>query len=301
MSDSTVADGAKICVSIAIAYKPSPIGNRIVGAFYALTAIALLWHAITTRRPWTCVLPIGAFASAAGYFIRPKVDPCNFSTGLFIAQQLVILVSPCLFLAFNYMLYKRLMIALDPTLALATNRNVKSPYSFLPPLKVSRIFVWSDCITFILQCSAGGLMAIQSQTLQNVGNYIFLFAVIVQAISYGLFWALAFVAHRRLSGEANSSHQFHATLKTLFICLYFSSFFIMVRSIYRIAEFATGHDGYLITHETFLFILDAAPLILAIGIWAVRWPLRLIDTLGEEHSASLPMAAKLQSSSPIYA
>jgi len=40
--------------------------------------------------------------------------------------------------------------------------------------------------------------------------------------------------------------------------LYFASLFIMVRSIFRVAEYVQGDNGYLLQHEYWLYIFDAA-------------------------------------------
>lgn len=47
---------------------------------------------------------------------------------------------------------------------------------------------------------------------------------------------------------------------------------MQVRSIFRIAEYAQGYDGYLRTHEAFLYLLDSLPLFLAMLAWALLWP-----------------------------
>lgn len=47
---------------------------------------------------------------------------------------------------------------------------------------------------------------------------------------------------------------------------------ILIRSVYRIAEFAQGYDGKLRTTEAYFYALDSLPLFLAIAVWAVVWP-----------------------------
>lgn len=39
--------------------------------------------------------------------------------------------------------------------------------------------------------------------------------------------------------------------------LYFASILIMVRSVFRIAEYSQGNAGYLLSHEALLYCLDA--------------------------------------------
>jgi hypothetical protein len=58
----------------------------------------------------------------------------------------LILLSPCAFLAQNYVLLPRL----------ATKLHCEQ-YLFVKSSIIVRIFVWSDVITFILQAAGGGL------------------------------------------------------------------------------------------------------------------------------------------------
>ncbi|KAF9367760.1 hypothetical protein CPC16_006055, partial [Podila verticillata] len=60
---------------------------------------------------------------------------------------------------------------------------------------------------------------------------------------------------------------------------YVSSLFIIIRSIYRVVEFTQGYQGELISKEIYLFALDAVPLVLAIGVWAINWPTALLDRI----------------------
>jgi hypothetical protein len=72
-----------------------------------------------------------------------------------------ILLSPCAFLAQNYIILPRLATWLDSEDCL-----------FLPSRIIVRLFVWSDVITFWLQGGGGGLTASQSSTMANIGYYV---------------------------------------------------------------------------------------------------------------------------------
>jgi hypothetical protein len=43
---------------------------------------------------------------------------------------------------------------------------------FLKSRIIVRVFVWSDVITFWLQGSGGGMTAVQSSTISNIGYYV---------------------------------------------------------------------------------------------------------------------------------
>jgi len=64
--------------------------------------------------------------------------------------------------------------------------------------------------------------------------------------------------------------------ENLFI-LYISSTFIMVRSIFRIAEYVQGNDGTLLKTETCLYIFDATLMFLAMLLFNVFHPSNIIS------------------------
>lgn len=72
----------------------------------------------------------------------------------------------------------------------------------------------------------------------------------------------------------------HGSLPRSYIWLLASVFIsltmIFVRSIYRTVELIQGWDGYLITHERFFIGLDAATMIIAVGIFNFFDPVFLL-------------------------
>ena len=233
--------------SSVLKYEPSTVGNYAVGAVYAIFSFTFFAHIFRLKDWWALCLPIGGFISAAGFCIRPSMDPLDLQLGLYIAQQFFVVISPVTFLAFNYMLYGRLLSALDPDMG--DGKKARSRFSLLPPRLVARVFVWSDVTTFIIQAAAGGLQASGSDggsTMAQVGDKMFLIGVTLQGISYCLFTTLLTVALYRYYREHASLDRWTVSLAA---GLYFSSVFIIIRSIYRIVEFAQGYDGYLISKE----------------------------------------------------
>ncbi|KAF9954241.1 hypothetical protein BGZ72_004744 [Mortierella alpina] len=246
-------------------YMPHVAGNAIFGGLYAILGLLYSFYIWKHSDKWALCLPIGAFASAVGFFCRLALDPLNVSLGLYIIQSLFVVVSPSAFLAFNYMLYGRLITAIDPKFGngdgkAAGSRMEKSRFSFIPPRVVGRTFVWSDIITFFIQMSAGGLQAgggSDNHKMAELGDKLFLAGVSAQGISYLLFTALLTVALQRLVADRKNSNGAAKTglwgldRNTTLIAsaLYFSSIFIILRSVYRIVEFTQGYSGYLISHE----------------------------------------------------
>ncbi|CAI4233480.1 AMM_1a_G0000080.mRNA.1.CDS.1 [Saccharomyces cerevisiae] len=64
--------------------------------------------------------------------------------------------------------------------------------------------------------------------------------------------------------------------------LLLASVLIMVRSIVRIVEFIQGFDGYIITHEYFIYVFDAVPMFLVVLAFSVgSFFGNIFDTIAE--------------------
>ncbi|KAF9103166.1 hypothetical protein BGX27_010699 [Mortierella sp. AM989] len=276
-----------------MAYDPNFAGNLVLGIIYILLGFVFSYHCYQHNDKWAICLPISAITSGIGYFIRLTFD-MTVQLGPFLVMNCLVVISPTAFLAFNYMLYGRFITAIDPKFGNDTKPGSKmerSKFSFIPPLIVGRTFIISDIIAFFVQISAGGMQAAAGDSdpnLAKIGDNLFLAGVTVQGISYLLFTILFTVAFLRLieDRKRNYPNQLEKgwtglDMQTLLVVggLYLSSVFIIIRSVYRIVEFSQGYQGYLMTHEVFLFVLDAAPLVLAIGVWAFMWPSVMLDRI----------------------
>ncbi|KAF9983602.1 hypothetical protein BGZ75_004923 [Mortierella antarctica] len=284
----------------AIRYEPNVAGNVAFGVIYAILGAIFSFRIYRHKNKWALCLPIGAFASSIGFFCRLGIDPKDLLVPLFVVQNILIIATPSAFLAFNYMLYGRLISAVDPQFGAndSQSRLEKSRYSFIPPRIVGRAFIWSDVITFLLQVAAGSMIgnAGDNRSLISIGDKLFLLGVCAQGASYSLFSILLSIALARLLTERQKTRVdltriswmgLDKSTALIFSCLYFSSLFIIIRSVYRIVEFVQGHDGYLISKEVFLFALDAVPLVFAIGIWAIVWPPVLLEKISVQVRESL--------------
>ncbi|KAF9904615.1 hypothetical protein EC991_002545 [Linnemannia zychae] len=274
-------------------YEPNLAGNIVVGILYAILGLLFSYYVFRHKNKWALCLPIGAFACSLGFLVRLGLDPHNLMVPLFVVQNILIIATPSAFLAFNYMLYGRFVTAIDPQFSSSKSnlRMEKSRYCLIPPRIVGRIFVVSDIATFLIQVAAGSMVgnaAGKNPSIANIGDKLFLTGVCAQGVSYGLFTVLLSDTLIRLLGERHkaglnqprrSCMGLEQNTSIIVGGLYFSSIFIIIRSVYRIIEFVQGHQGYLISNEVFMFVLDAVPLVFAIGIWAIVWPTMLLDNI----------------------
>ncbi|GAO50150.1 hypothetical protein G7K_4284-t1 [Saitoella complicata NRRL Y-17804] len=232
-------------------YDPSLAAAIIFTIFFIPTTAYHTWQLHQTRRlgprAWYLLpLVVGAFFEVIGYAARSSSTQKPYGTGAmmpYIIQSLFILLAPSLFAATIYMLLGRLIIALKA-----------QKLSLVPVRWLTKIFVVGDVISFLMQGGGGG---IQAQARTDPDNYdrgakIILGGLFVQLIFFGLFVVVTGLFHHRLNKQAYAP----APARKLLCSLYLTSGLILIRSIFRIAEYAQGSDGYLISHEVFLYLFD---------------------------------------------
>jgi hypothetical protein len=73
---------------------------------------------------------------------------------------------------------------------------------------------------------------------------------------------------------------------------------ILIRSVYRVIEFIQGDNGYVISHEVFLYVFDALMMFLVMIVMNVFHPsvvLRSINNSGTKEPKGSPAESKLAS------
>ena len=104
----------------------------------------------------------------------------------------------------------------------------------------------------------------------SLGENIILGGLGIQIIFFGFFMVVTVVFHVRIVKMPTAqSYSVAADWRKFLYVLYFSSFLIMVRSLFRMAEFGLGSDGALMKSEIYVLVLDGAlmALVAAAFIW----------------------------------
>lgn len=252
-------NNGKTIVQIVYDYDPNRVAAAVAGSLYLLCSVCLFARAVSNRAWWALCLPLGSMNMAMGFFIRIVLPNNPDSSMLFLSQQLLILLSPAAFLAFNYLLYGQFVAdCLDPS------------YSRIPPRKAATWFVISNLVSSLIQTVGGGLQTSKSVSTDKLGVNMVLAGLAIQTIPFALFIFLCLhvYKHIRAHGISLSSE----TWGPIVPALLFSSATIMLRCIYRIIEYIQGSGGYLMTHELWLYLLDALPLFIGIIVYIPFWP-----------------------------
>lgn len=142
--------------------------------------------------------------------------------------------------------------------------------SLVPVEWLSKIFVTGDVISFTMQAGGGGVQSAGSLELYEIGEKLIIAGLWVQIIIFGLFMVTAVIFHYRLSRSLTSrAASGEITWERYLYVLYGASTLILVRSAFRVIEYLQGNGGYLISHEIFLYLFDAALMAAVMAVFLV--------------------------------
>jgi hypothetical protein len=125
-------------------------------------------------------------------------------------------------------------------------------------------------------------MASGTVSAMKTGENIIIGGLVVQLLFFGCFVITSAIFHIRMRRvpTAKILAQSIPWERQLY-ALYGASLLILVRSLFRLIEYAQGNDGYLISHEVFLYIFDST-LMLATMVWlALIHPSEITALLGK--------------------
>jgi hypothetical protein len=224
-----------------------------------------------SKKFYYTVFCVGGGFEILGYIVRIISRSNVSSVTLYAIQTFFILVAPCLFSASIYMTLGRLLV------------YVQQPQVSPVPVKLmTKIFVFGDILSLMLQGAGGGIES-GAKTVQQhqTGSDIVVGGLGVQLLFYGGFVVVCIICHRRLlSVYPNQKFKYEQNWHQLILALYFSSVLILIRSVYRISEFAQGFQGYIITHEVFMFIFDSCLMFMVMVTFLV---IRPGDVMSQKH------------------
>ncbi|KAM7215193.1 RTA1 like domain containing protein [Rhypophila decipiens] len=251
-------------------YDPSLGGEVAFIVIFALVTVAHL-ILIIRRRTWYFIpFVLGCLFEAVGYMgraIQASQEPDEWVRGPYILQALTILLAPALFAASIYMVLGRIIRLLDA-----------AHLSLIRVSWLTKIFVAGDVLSFAAQGAGGGMLSsAKTKKDQDLGNNVVLAGLGIQVVVFGLFIITTVLFHMRMRKQP-TSRSFGVTTPwtQLLWVLYASSALIMVRSMFRMIEYALGWDNVLMQSEVYLFLLDGALMVLVTLLFLVYHPGRVL-------------------------
>lgn len=166
-------------------------------------------------------------------------------------QSIFLLVAPALFAASIYMELGRIVDLVDG-----------DHYLYVRRRWLTRIFVIGDVLSFFMQGAGGGMMGSDNTNSRKLGEKLIVVGLFVQIVFFGCFVITAAMFHLRLCRIPTQKviADKPPYLRHL-MALYITSILIFIRSLVRVIEFIQGFDGYIISHEIFIYLFDAVPML----------------------------------------
>jgi hypothetical protein len=200
----------------------------------------------------------------AGYCARASAANKTGKIMPYAVQNVFILLGPALMAASIYMCLSRII------------RGVRGEqYTMIKSHNLTRTFVAGDVLSFIVQGGAAGLMVTGKNA--KVGEGIVIAGLMIQIIMFGIFAATATMFHRRVR-RTHASVAFGLSIpwQKSMTMLFIVSGLIMFRSIFRVVEYAMGHNGYPLTHEWTLYVFDSIPIVSVMLVYYFWYPAGIV-------------------------
>ncbi|KAH7104946.1 RTA1 like protein-domain-containing protein [Auriculariales sp. MPI-PUGE-AT-0066] len=229
-------------------YDPSGTAALLFAVIFAISAALNAYQMARTRTWYSIPFIIAGILSFIGYIGRyiSSTQTPDWTLGPYLIQTLLLLVAPALFAATIYMELKRII-------ALVNGEHLAP----IPMRWLTKLFVAGDVLSLLLQAGGGGIMSMDDKDMYELGQKIVVVGLLVQIIFFGLFGVTSIIFHRRVQSQptALSNYPDLPWRKHIF-ALYFMSTLILIRSVFRVIEFAQGNDGVLLSKEIYLYIFD---------------------------------------------
>ncbi|KAF8261380.1 RTA1 like protein-domain-containing protein, partial [Lactarius quietus] len=243
--------------------------NTLTGVAFSLVLVVALMQTFNLLKwgtRWMACMNIGAYTFALGIACRFGLHVKPDSRRIYIAESFFVILSPCAFIAADYVLLGRLARYLG-----------SGKHLLVPANRITITFVISDITTFLIQARR-----IRSFSCEKLGSHIFLGALIIQLISFLTFASifLRFVYHvHKFEHETwlvHCENRWYNDWRMLGVALGVSCVGIIIRSFYRVVELSQGFFGPIAQNEGLFYALDTLPLFIAIFVYVPFWPGRFI-------------------------
>ncbi|KAI0897118.1 RTA1-domain-containing protein [Annulohypoxylon nitens] len=238
--------------------------------FALVFGVATLRHIqlLCQNKTWYFIPFVIGF-EAGGYGARAvsaKQTP-DWTLMPYIIQSMLTLLGPTFFAASIYMILGRLIRFLGA-----------DSYSMIRTRWLTKFFLLGDILSFFSQGGGGGILAsAKTESSQDLGNKIILLGLAIQVIFFGFFIVVTVVFHVRIAkGPTTKSISTLAPWQGLLWVLYITSILILVRSLFRMVEYAQGNDGALLQKEAYSYILDALLMAIVTACFAFFHPSKVL-------------------------
>ncbi|KAI1805806.1 RTA1 like protein [Daldinia bambusicola] len=280
-------------------YDPS---EAVAGVCVALFGITLVWSSVLTirKRAWVWTVQLLAILmEVVGYGdrIASAANPTNLN--LYAVQFCVIILAPILMAGAVYVVFGRIVFHVVP----AHERTTR--LLWIPPRWITPIFVTFDIVSLLVQL-VGAVAVSSTQATDedakkkiNTGKNVAVVGLAIQIVAFGLFTVIAARFHftsRRFEENLRSrldaadggkyvfvrglSRKINPNWRHLLYAVNVSCVLILIRSVFRVVEFAESSTGPISQHEYFMYVLDTLPIFLVVCSFCFFFPGSYLPFMG---------------------
>ncbi|KAF9257987.1 RTA1-domain-containing protein [Marasmius fiardii PR-910] len=284
-------------------YTPSLGASALFAALFLLSTVLHGFQIFRTKSWFFIPMFIGCAMEGIGYIGRVLSHHDTKALVPYMMQSVLLLVAPALFAVSIYVILGRLIVKLEA-----------QRHSLVRVNWLTKIFVTVDVFSSLVLSSGAGITVKGNGSSMDLGKNIILAGLFVQIIGFGIFIIVAVIFHLRMNKfptAAASQYKFesrHGLIRRLvlgpeevswtemLLVLYLACSLIMIRSIFRVVEYAQGFDGFLWRNEVWLLVFDALLMFIAAAIFHPYHPSKFLGSSvrrgrqwDEERSQSIPL------------
>lgn len=153
-------------------------------------------------------------------------------------------------------------------------------HAMIRPKWLTKVFVVGDVVSFFVQVGGDGmLMMAKTEAAMTSANNIVVAGLLIQIAFFAFFILVAVLFNKRIQARPTSMSNTMAEpwLKLLYV-LYISSVLVLIRYVYRVAEYVQGSTGALQQKEIWLYLFDALPMAVVALLFCAFHPSRVVNT-----------------------
>ena len=267
------------CIYAYFVFQPNKAANIFFLVFFLLLTIAIGYQAIRSRQHWLHALTLFGAIETAGYIARLQLLYSVNNTA-FTAELVLIILAPNALAFCCYVVLGKIITYVFQTHSDGKTVNWLTRH----PSWVPTFYLCSDLLCIIIQGAGGGILSGANTSSElNTGKGVELTGLALQLFFIGTFLLICLYVWRKMRQQVNGA-ELTAKLQPGFLALIAIISLLVIRNIYRSAEFGSGGftTGYFQQNEAWYLAFDPTLMSLALLIAIVfdftkRLPAELLN------------------------
>ncbi|KAL4812095.1 RTA1 like protein-domain-containing protein [Aspergillus spinulosporus] len=243
------------------------------------------------RYSYSIPIIIAAFIEIIAYGQRAASTQSTQDIGLFASSQTLIVLAPVLVCASLYVLLGRIIrstcafqsgdgdrdarrrvtgIGREEETGEAEKRREVKVGGIVRASYLPKIFITLDVAAMLTQGGGSAIAAAGEWegSLEDIGTGVLIGGLALQVATFTVFMSVVVSFHQEILRRGEEG------MRMMLRGVYIGGLFVMIRSIFRLIEFALGTESYVMTNEWPLYVLEAVPMLVAFMVLGWYHPSR---------------------------